>query len=151
MNYLLWTAVILFTIVLQGSFSLFDITPNFTVIIAYYAGIKKGRFPGLAVGSLIGLIQDFLSGAFLGPNFLGKGLVGYLSSSVYNGFFIWTRLLGVISMLVLTATDSLIIFLSKSVFNVMPASFGTAALIIAVQSLVNAPLGAVIRPDEQAR
>jgi rod shape-determining protein MreD len=146
MIYLLWAAIIFLTLIIQGSVSLFDVTPNLTVVLACYAGIRKREVKGMFFGSLIGIIEDSLSGAFLGPNLLSKSLVGYLSSFIYSRFFIWTPLLGIISISVLTLIDSSVVFMSRSIFNKMPVSIGAAVFIIAIQSLSNAPLGIFLRP-----
>ena len=149
MIYFFWAAVLLFALILQGSISFFDISPNLTVILACYAGIRKREVKGMLIGSAIGIIEDSLSGAFLGPHLLSKGLIGYLSSLTYSRFFIWTPLLGIITMFVLTFIDGLIIFASRSVFDRMPASFLVALLMILIQSLVNAPFGLILRPKTE--
>ena len=149
MIYLLWAAILLFAFVLQGSISFFDISPNLTVILACYAGIKKREVNGMLIGSVIGLIEDSLSGAFLGPHLLSKGLIGYLSSLTYSRFFIWTPLLGIITVSVLTFIDGLIIFASRSIFDRMPAGFLVALFMIVIQSLLNAPFGFILRPKTE--
>ncbi|MFH1025304.1 MAG: rod shape-determining protein MreD, partial [Nitrospirota bacterium] len=84
MKYLLWVVMLFFTLILQGSISIFDITPNFTAVLACYAGIKGREVKGMVFGSFIGIVEDSISGAFLGPNLLSKGLIGYLSSLMYS-------------------------------------------------------------------
>jgi len=149
MIYLVWAAILLFAFILQGSISFFDVSPNLTVILACYAGIKKREVKGMLIGSAIGVIEDSLSGAFLGPHLLSKGLIGYLSSLTYSRFFIWTPLLGIITMSVLTFIDGLIIFASRSIFDRMPAGFLVALLLILIQSLLNAPFGLILRPKTE--
>ena len=149
MIYLLWAAILLFAFVLQGSISFFDISPNLTVILVCYAGIKKREVNGMLIGSVIGIIEDSLSGAFLGPHLLSKGLIGYLSSLTYSRFFIWTPLLGIITVSVLTFIDGLIIFASRSIFDRMPAGFLVALFMIVIQSLLNAPFGFILRPKTE--
>jgi rod shape-determining protein MreD len=146
MAYLLWAVIIFCTLIIQGSISLFDITPNLTAILACYAGVRGKEIKGMFLGALIGIVEDSLSGAFLGPNLLSKGLVGYLSSLIYCRFFVWTPLLGVISISLLTFIDGFIVFVSRSLFDKMPVGIGTAVFIIAMQSIMNAPLGMLLRP-----
>jgi rod shape-determining protein MreD len=148
MKYLLWALVIFTAFAVQASISIFDVTPNLTVILAFYVGMKKGEVRGMLIGSLIGIIEDSFSGAFLGPHLLGKGLVGHLASLIYSGFFIWTPLLGIVSMAVLTLMDSLIVFASRSIFDMMPGSYGALFSIVIVQSLLNAPFGIFIKPQK---
>jgi rod shape-determining protein MreD len=128
---------------------LFDVTPNLTAVLACYAGVRKGEVKGMFSGSLIGIVEDSLSGAFLGPNLLSKGLIGYLSSFIYSRFFVWTPVLGIISIFLLTLTDGFIVFLSRSIFDKMPANIGAAAFIILFQSLLNAPFGMFLKPKDE--
>jgi rod shape-determining protein MreD len=148
MKYLLWASIIFLTFIIQESVSLFNVTPDFTVVLVFYMGIRKGEVTGIFFGSLIGIVEDSLSGALLGPNLLSKGLVGYLSSSIYSRFFIWTPLLGIISISALTLIDSSIVFISRSIFDKIPVSIGAAVFAIAIQSLLNAPLGILLRPKD---
>jgi rod shape-determining protein MreD len=149
MKYVFWVLIASFIFILQGSISLFDITPNLTAALACYAGIRKREIKGMFLGSLIGLVEDSLSGAFLGPNLLSKGLIGYLSSFIYSRFFIWTPLLGVISISVLTLTDGFIVFMSRNIFDKTPVSIGAAAFIIVFQSILNAPFGIFLKPKDE--
>ena len=149
MKYLLWAVMLFFTLIVQGSISIFDITPNLTAVLACYAGIKEREVKGMLFGSFIGIVEDSISGAFLGPNLLSKGLIGYLSSLMYSRFFIWTPLLGAVSIFILTLTDGLIVFLSRSLFANIPISIGVGVLIIIMQSLFNAPLGIFLRPKKE--
>jgi rod shape-determining protein MreD len=146
MIYLLWALIILFTFVAQGSISLFDITPDFTVLLVCYVGVKKGEVKGMFFGALIGILEDSLSGAFLGPHLLSKGLLGYLSALLYSRFFIWTPLLGIISAAVLTLMDSFMVFMLRSIFDRMPGGLGAALLVITLQALLNAPFGFLMKP-----
>jgi rod shape-determining protein MreD len=146
MRYLLWAIIILLTFIVQGRMSLFDVAPNFTFVLVYCAGIRKGDFWGICFGSLIGSVEDSLSGAFLGPNLLSKGLIGYLSSLMSGSFFRWTPLLGVIGITALTFIDSTLVFVSRSFFYRMPVSIGAAVFIVVIQTLINAPLGIFVRP-----
>lgn len=151
MIYLLWAVITFFILIIQSSVSLFDVAPNLTVVLASYAGIRKGEVKGMFFASLIGIIEDSLSGAFLGPHLLSKGLIGYLSSFIYRNLFIWTPMLGIISISVLTLMDGFVVFILRSIFDKMPVSFGAAAFIITIQSLFNAPLGILLRPRKHNR
>jgi rod shape-determining protein MreD len=134
---------------MQGTISLFDITPNFTVISACYAGIREGENKGLLLGSLIGMVEDSLSGSLIGPHLLSKGLAGYLSALLYSKIFVWTPVLGVLTAIVFTIADSFAVYAARSVFGTMPSGFGAAAFIIALQSLFNAPLGIFLRKKSE--
>jgi rod shape-determining protein MreD len=149
MIYLLWIVLVFLTVLIQASISLFDITPNLTVVLAFYAGIKYGDIKGMFIGAFIGIIEDSLSGTLLGPNLLSKALVGYTSSFLYRRFFMWTPLLGMISLSLFTFADSFAVFILRSIFNRMPAGAGAAFMIILIQSLINAPLGLFLKPKKE--
>ena len=148
MSYLLWVVIMFFIFIIQGSISIFDITPNFTAVLVCYAGIKKREVKGMFLGSLIGIIEDNLASPFLGPNLLSKGLIGYLSSFIYSRFFVWTPVLGMISISVLTLTDGFVVLMARSIFDKMPVSFGAAAFVITIQALLNAPFGLFLKPQK---
>lgn len=148
MRYLLWATIILLTFIIQGRLSLFGVTPNFTFVLAYYAGIREGGVKGLFLGSIIGAVEDSLSGALLGPHLLSKGLVGYFSSFLSGSFFRWTPLLGIIGISVLTIFDSTLVFMSRSFFDRMPVTIGVAVFIVTIQLMINAPLGIFLRPKD---
>jgi rod shape-determining protein MreD len=150
MIYVLWAAIILLTVLIQGSVSFIHIKLNLTVILVCYIGMKRGEIPGMFFGALIGLIEDIISGVLLGPNILSKGLIGYLSSSLYRKLFVWTPLLGAINIFSLTFLDRSIVFILRSIFDKIPVDIGTALFIIMVQSLVNAPLGIFIKPKDMS-
>jgi rod shape-determining protein MreD len=151
MKYILWTGVILFTFFIEERISIFHVAPNFTALLVYYAGIRKGEFEGLFIGSIVGTVQDSLSGSFLGPNLLSKSIIGYFSSFMSGSFFRWTPLLGAIGIGVLTMVDNTIVFATRSFFDRMPTSFKAAAFKIIIQSLINVPLGLFLKPKNIQR
>ncbi|MEW6585243.1 MAG: rod shape-determining protein MreD [Nitrospirota bacterium] len=147
MRYAAGAVVFFLVLMLQGSLSFFQIAPNLTVLLACYAGLRGRELKGMLTGSLIGIIEDSLSGAFLGPHLLSKSLIGYLSSFIYNRFFIWTPYLGILSIAILTLIDSSFVFILRSIFDKPPAGLGTASFVIVMQSLINAPLGVFLKPS----
>lgn len=146
MKALVWIVVILFVFLIQGSVSIYHITPNLTVLLAYYAGLKLKEVKGLFVGAGIGLLEDSLGGILLGSSLLSKGLTGYFASFMYKRFFIWTPALGIMSVFVFTFIDGLIVYITRSIFATTPFAVGTAFLIILIQALLNAPLGIFLKP-----
>jgi rod shape-determining protein MreD len=148
MIYIIWAIIILLAFLVEGSISFMHIKLNLTAILVCYTGLKKGETPGMFFGAFIGLIEDSLSGGFLGPNLLSKGLIGYLSSSLYSRLFIWTPLLGVINIFSLTFLDSSLIFMLRSAFDKIPVNLGSALFIIMIQSIVNAPVGFFLKPKD---
>jgi len=147
MKYLIWIFIIILAFIIQGSVSLYYITPNLTVVLAYYAGVKLREVKGLFLGGFIGLMEDSLTGILLGPNLLSKGLIGYFASFMYNRFLLWTPVLGITSVFVFTLADGLIVYIMQSIFAKVPVDPGTALLVISLQALLNAPFGLFIKPQ----
>lgn len=147
MKYLWWPLLIFLAFLLQSSISVLAVSPNLTVVLVYFIGIRYGRTRGLLSGVLIGALEDSLSSAMLGPNMLAKGMVGFLSASFISGnFLIWTPLLGTIAAAFLTFTDNTVVFLSLALFDKLPAHPTTALFTATMQSLMNAPAGIFMRP-----
>ena len=144
----LWWIIIFLAFLLQSSISVLAISPNLTVLVVYFIGIRHGGTKGLLSGVLIGALEDSLSYAMLGPNMLAKGMVGLLSASFISGnFLIWTPLLGTIAAAFLTFTNNTVVFLSLSLFDRPPTNPGTALFITTMQALMNALAGIFMRPE----
>lgn len=147
MRYLVWAGAILLTFFLQSRVSVLDIPPDLTAILVFYAGIRHGETKGLLTGVLIGALEDSISSSIIGPNLLGKGMVGFSASFfISGGVFRWTPVLGIVALSFLTFLDNSIVYLSRSIFDKMPAPPASALFIAVMQSLINAPAGIFIRP-----
>jgi len=146
MKYFLWALALFLTLIFQGYFSFFNIIPDLTIVFAFYAGLRHGDVKGLAIGAFIGAIEDSISSMFLGPNMLSKGITGFIASHLYTKFFIWTPLIGMVSIVIFTFTDSLMVFMMKSIFDRMPTDAITGLSIILIRSLINAPFGYFLKP-----
>jgi rod shape-determining protein MreD len=148
MKFAWWIPVIFFAFLLQSRITIIGFSPNFTILIVYLIGIRYGSTKGLFLGVLIGALEDSLSSAMLGPNMLAKGMVGFLSASFISGnFLIWTPLLGIVAAALLTFADNAVAFLFLSLFDKMPARLSTAVFTAVMQSLMNAPAGIFMRPE----
>lgn len=141
--------IIFSAFLLESRISIFGAQPDLAAAIAYYFGLKNGETKGMLFGSFIGLIGDSLSGGILGPNILGKGMVGFLSAFMSGSFFRWTPVLGVIGISLLTALNGIIVFLSKTLFEHMPTSIPSAISIIFTAALINSLFGIFMRPQNE--
>jgi len=147
MNYLLWALAFFLAFLVQAKLSLLSVAPNITALLAYYVGIKYGLNKGVIFGLLIGALEDSLAAPILGPNMLGKGLVGFSASFfISGGIFVWTPLLGILGLALLTFIDNSIVFLSLSIFDKPPTNPGTALFITIMQALINSAAGMFIKP-----
>ncbi|UCE80027.1 MAG: rod shape-determining protein MreD [Nitrospiraceae bacterium] len=150
MRYVYWGLALFLALIIQSRLSLLGVSPNLTVLLAYFAGIRYGNTKGLFIGALIGAIEDSVSSSFLGPHMLSKGIVGYAASfMISGGFFRWTPVLGMILLSVLTLTDNAIGFISRTLFDKMPDALSTMFFISIMQSLLNAPAGIFLRPSDE--
>ena len=147
MSYLLWALVFFVAFLFQAKISILSVAPNITALLAYYAGIKYGQNKGVLFGLLTGAIEDSLSSPILGPNMLGKGLIGFSASFfISGGIFVWTPLLGMLGIALLTFVDNSAVFLSLSIFDKPPTNPATALFITIMQALLNSAAGMFIKP-----
>lgn len=143
---LIYAILILTAFVLETQISVFGVRPDITVVLVYYFGIKNGPVKGIAFGAFLGMAADSLSGGMLGPNLLSKGASGYLASLLSHGFFRWTPIFGLISLMAITALDRAVSFLSYSIFNEMPSDPLYALYSVLGQAALNSIAGLFIKP-----
>jgi len=136
----------IFAFLFQTKVSVWGVSPDLTAAMAYYFGITGGSTKGVLLGSLIGVIEDSVGGSILGPNLLGKGLVGFFSSFMSGSPLRWTPLLGIVSLAILTLMDGSIILLSRAIFDAMPTSLSSGIFMLLIQGLFNSVIGIFIRP-----
>lgn len=141
------TAAAALAFVMQTKISFFGVSPDLTAAVAYYIGIKGGAAKGIIFGSLIGLVEDSISGNLLGPNLLGKGIVGFSSSFNSGSLLRWTPLLGAISIFTLTVLDGFVILSSRGIFGSAPTSVSAGAFVLFIQGLINLPFGIFVKPE----
>lgn len=147
MKFLFWIIVVFVCFFLQGKISILEVSPNLTILLVYYIGIKYGEMKGMASGIVIGFLEDSISYSIIGPNLLAKGSIGFLSSFFISGGILrWTPLLGILTISSFTILDNSVVFLSRSIFDRMPADLSWAVFISIMQSLLNAPAGIFIKP-----
>jgi rod shape-determining protein MreD len=147
MRYLAAAVAIFFAFLIQFKVSILSVQPNLVAVLAYYAGITRGEYRGLAAGLVLGAIEDSIASTIIGPNMLGKGLVGFLSSFfISGGMLVWTPLLGVIGLFGLTLLDNAVVFMSLGIFEHVPANISTAIFISLMQAILNSAAGTFIKP-----
>lgn len=137
---------IIVALIVHSQVSLWGVAPNFTVVVAYTAGIYSGPSKGILLGSVVGILEDSVSGNILGPNLLGKGIAGFLASFSSGSLFRWTPLLGMLSLFTLTVMDGAIVFLSRTIFESAPSPPSGVVVAVLMQAILNAIIGMFIRP-----
>jgi rod shape-determining protein MreD len=53
------------------------VKPDLLLVLALVLGLTRGKGGGVALGCLLGFLQDIMSGGLLGINALSKGLIGF--------------------------------------------------------------------------
>lgn len=163
MNYAKWIFIIFLTFLLQTQFSFFRSPLTFTVVLAYYFALKSlprqshwggyfgsgAEIKSAAFGAFIGLLEDILSGSIVGPNFFSKGLIGFISVVAFTEVvFKWTPLLGIITIVLFTALDGIVVTGMRFLFASIHINVVAAAQIIFIQALVNIPAGIILKPKK---
>lgn len=138
--------VVTASLVLQTRISILGIKPALTMAVVYYIGLTGGAAKGILAGCLIGVVEDSVVGGIIGPNLLGKGMAGFLASFIPRGIFRWTPVLGVLAIATLTILDGFTVFLSRAVYETLPAPPSSGIAIIMIQGLLNTPLGLFLKP-----
>ncbi|HMK60492.1 MAG TPA: hypothetical protein VK452_05020 [Dissulfurispiraceae bacterium] len=160
----IWICLAVLALIFQPKLSLFEYPLNLSVVVVYAFGIRQSIQQSMAAGSddvspeikatifgaVVGLLEDGISGSSIGPNLLGKGTVGLISSIVFRDiFFQWESSLGGIVLCILTIVDGFIIVVLRAVFfNTTIGGWATAQL-IAMQAIMNIPLGLLIAPGQK--
>lgn len=159
MNYLKWSVIIFITLFFQTQITFFTIHPNLTAALVYIYVITLLRQPSIVshissrqetkstiFGAMIGFIEDAITGTIIGPSFLGKGLIGFLSVLIFTDvFFRWTPVLGGIVILTMTIFERLITALMLMLFKDITINWTYALSGILLQALINLPFGIIIR------
>jgi len=145
----LFLSIIFLAFLLESRISVFGVAPNLAAAITYYFGLRNGETKGILFGSFIGLVGDGLSGGIIGPNLLGKGLVGFFAAFMSGSFFRWTPMLGMIGIAILTALDGIIVFIMRTVFEHTPTSTTNAISVIFISAIMNSLLGIFLRPRKE--
>ncbi len=163
MKYLAWAFFIFLTLLIQTQFSVFNAPLNMTVVLTYYFALKslprksmtdgyfgsRAEIKSTAFGALVGLLEDIISGSIIGPNFFSKGLIGFISVLTFTEVvFRWTPVLGVITVIVFTILDNIIVTGSRIIFSGINISMLNALHTAIIQAIVNMPLGIILKPTK---
>ncbi len=146
MKYISLVIVIVLAFVMQMKIRIFGVSPDLTAVVAYYFGLRGGAMKGILGGSLVGIVEDSVEGVILGPNLLGKGMIGFFSSFLSGSLFRWTPLLGILSLFALTVLGGALVVFSRSIFEAVPSSPARLVFVLLGQGAINMFLGVLVRP-----
>lgn len=163
MNYIKWAFFIFLTFLIQTQLSIFHRPLNLSIVLVYFFSLKslprshktdvyfgsRSEIKSTVFGAFVGLLEDILSGSIIGPNFFSKGLTGFLTIVVFTEVvFKWTSLLGVITIVVFTILDGVMVAGSRIIFTSINISILDALQTIAIQTIVNMPFGIILKPSK---
>ena len=116
MNYLALIIALVFLFSIQTTFLRIvfpgNVVPDLILIVAVYSGIHLKKNRGVWLAALVGFLQDCLSGALLGVNFLSKGLVGLFFCSIKDKIIVQGILPIGFFIFVASVVDGMIYFMS---------------------------------------
>jgi len=129
---------------LSSTLSIYDVHPDFCLIVACLAGFLSNEYKGLMIGLTVGLLQDLLTPGGIGINMILKGLAGTLAGTTTHTVSTVTASAVVIVTLVLSLGCGL-----ASLIVAYPALDGSEAFhaiswILVPQALYNSFLAAGI-------
>lgn len=136
-------------VVLQGILSLkFQVFAYFDLPLIYciYYGFTLANPTGsIALGSVMGLMQDSLSGAALGVNGFSKTLIGFVAASAGTRFDVDQTVTRVLALVMFTFADAILKVVLDAVVRsggaeVYSVSLGTWALSAAFNTLLGLAL-----------
>jgi rod shape-determining protein MreD len=102
-------AVVVLQGILAHNFTVFRLFDLALVCCVYY-GITLGRpIASVLIGSVLGLMQDTLSGGVLGANGFSKTLVGYLAASAGGKFAVDQLITRIFALFLFSLADRLLV------------------------------------------
>ena len=118
MNYLALIIALVFLFSIQTTFLRIvfpgNVVPDLILIVAVYSGIHLKKNRGVWLAALVGFLQDCLSGALLGVNFLSKGLVGLFFCAIKDKIIVQGIIPIGFFMFVTSLVDGMIYFVSMA-------------------------------------
>lgn len=121
------------------------------LIYCIYYGFTRGRPLGaVAVGSVLGLLQDSLSGVALGTNGFSKTAIAFFAASAGWKFDVDQTITRVIALIFFTLVDSVLKVVLGGLAGVGPFSPGATDLVVSI--MLNTCVGLIFfffrsRPD----
>lgn len=80
MKAFVFSIAIIIGIILQSSFTVFDlgVKPDFLLILVLFSALLEGPNTGFKIGLGVGLVEDIVAGKYFGMHILTKMLTGFL-------------------------------------------------------------------------
>jgi len=117
-NYLTHIIALVFLFSMQTTFLRIvfpgNVVPDLILIVAVYSGIHLKKKGGVWLAALVGFLQDCLSGALLGVNFLSKGLIGLFFCAIKDKIIVQGIIPIGFFMFVASLVDGMIYFVSMA-------------------------------------
>lgn len=148
MNWKIYIIILLLIIPVQTTlmdhFSFGGIKPDLGLIVVYLIGVRMGGTHGLVMGILVGMFMDLFSGGMLGPNFLSKPIVGWLSGMAGRTILDVKILVSVGLLFGFSVFSGLFIYFFLEILKGGSDLFVTFRWIIFPQALYDCVMGGII-------
>lgn len=135
-------------LVVQMLFNKKGLSIDLLILPVYAVSIRCGYQKGFWTGVIIGFMEDTISGGFLGPAILSKGLMGIVAGSIFGRVFIWRPVVGWLTLLLLGILDYLIQVSAFLLFWASPGSFTDILIYSTLSGLIVSPAGYFIGPED---
>jgi rod shape-determining protein MreD len=112
------------------------------LVVIYFALLRREKIYGIALGTLMGLLQDALSHGFIGIFGICKAIVGYLAASASTRFELESLLPRMVLTGVFVLVHNLCLAALQRVLMESPPPFQPLTMASAV--LVNVALGLIV-------
>lgn len=121
MNILIWTAVLIITVIMQSTIvpllSIKGIHPDVLLLIVVSYALLSGKENGVGMGFFAGLLQDLVSGGIFGVGTISKLATGYMFGLAERKVFKEHVLLPILATFVATIFNGLGGVILLSVFG----------------------------------
>lgn len=140
-------ALVTLSIILQGTLieivQFNGVKPDLLLIIVIFMALMKGILPGVQIGFLVGVIEDLVTGKYLGINTLSKVFTGFLIGLVEPKIYKENMLVPVVTLFFATLLHQfLYVFFGNLVGMSLPwgISWKYVILPLAIYHAIIAPL-----------
>src|SRR5213593_1937950 len=138
-------AVVVIQGILSFKFRIFGYFDLPLICSVYYGFTLGNPIASIAIGSVLGLMQDSLSGSVLGANGLSKTIIGFLAASAGSKFAIDQPVTRLLALFLFTIGDGILVtILGAMVGPTLGATYSVALTSWALSATFNAVLGLVL-------
>jgi rod shape-determining protein MreD len=138
-------AVVVMQGVLSFRFKVFTYFDLPLICSVYYGFTLGNPVVSIVIGSVLGLMQDSLSGAALGTNGLSKTLIGFFAASAVSKFNVEQVVTRIVALFLFTVADDVLVSILSLMVGPAPAAIYSGKVDVwLLSALFNTLLGLVM-------